>query len=275
MSFRVTTLIENHTIDEQLTAQYGFSLHLTDGSFSLLLDTGAGSEFIDNAEKLGIDLNNIDALLLSHAHYDHTGGVKALINAGHTPREVYMGQNFYAPRYKREVGRIRPIGARFSEEFLVDNGVKNYLLEPGVHQLHERVFLVNGIPHNNSFEKPNERLLCQYGRDYVTDPFSEETIVVVMGDRGMAVLSGCSHAGVLNTCEWVAQLFNQPVKTFIGGTHLIESDEDRIRETMHRMRILGIERLYACHCNGELATTIFANEYEAYIENGTGSVVEL
>lgn len=275
MSFKVTTLIENHTIDEQLQAQYGLSLYLTDGSFSLLLDTGAGGEFIDNAVKLGVNLDSIDALVLSHGHFDHTGGVKALINAGHTPREVYMGQNFYFPRYKREVGRIRPIGARFSEDFLVDNGVKSYLLEPGVHQLHERVFLVNGIPHKNSFEKPNERLLCQCGRDYITDPFSEETVVVVMGDKGMAVLSGCSHAGVLNTCEWVSQLFNLPVKTFIGGTHLIESDEDRIRETMQHMRMLGIERLYACHCNGELANTIFANEYEAYIENGTGSVVEL
>jgi len=275
MSFRVTTLIENHTMDEQLQPQYGLSLHLTDGSFSLLLDTGAGGEFIDNAQKLGIDLSSIDALVLSHGHFDHTGGVKALINAGFVPREIYMGQNFYAPRYKREVGRIRPIGARFSEEFLVDSSVKNYLLEPGVHQLHERVFLVTGIPHNNSFEKPNERLLCQCGREYVTDPFSEETVVVVMGDKGMAVLSGCSHAGVLNTCEWIMNLFKQPIATFIGGTHLIESDENRIRETMDRMRMLGIKRLGACHCNGDLANAIFAKEYEAYFENGTGSVVEL
>ena len=275
MGFKVTTLIENHTTDESLSAQYGLSLYLTDGDFSLLLDTGADGEFINNAEKIGVSLSKLDALILSHGHSDHAGGVMSLINSGIIPREVYMGQNFYTPRYKRETGRLRPISAQFSEQFLMNNGVKSYLLEQGVHQLHERVYLVNGIPHVNEFETPNELLLCQHGRDYITDPFTEETVVVVKGDNGLALLSGCCHSGVLNTCQWVAQLFEQPVTTFVGGTHLMESDEGRIRETMCRLKIMGVSRLGACHCNGELATQIFAREYPGYFENGSGTTVEL
>jgi len=275
MSFKVTTLIENHSVNGDLHAQHGLSLHLTDGSFSLLLDTGCNGDFIENAKQLNIDLGNLDALILSHGHFDHTGGVKTLINSGYIPREVYMGQNFYAPRYRREIGRMRPTGPRFSEEFLIENGVKSYLLEPGIHQLHERVFLVNGIPQNNDLEKPNEFMVCQCGRDYIPDPFTEETVVVVKGDKGLAILSGCSHNGILNTCEWVSHLFSCPISTFIGGTHLLESDEARIRETLRRLNILGIERLAACHCNGELATAIFSKEYAGYIENGSGTVIEL
>ncbi|MBQ2752052.1 MAG: MBL fold metallo-hydrolase [Oscillospiraceae bacterium] len=275
MAFTVTTLIENRAGSEELAFQHGLSLYLTDGEFSLLLDTGAGPEFLENAKKIGVDLNGLDALVLSHGHFDHTGGVKTLINSGYIPREVYMGQNFYAPRYKREEGRLRPISARFSEDFLVDNKISTYLLEPGIHQLHNRVFLVTGIPQKNSLEKPNERLICQRDRSYITDPFSEETVVVVMGDRGLALLSGCSHLGILNTCDWISHLFNQPIRTFIGGTHLMESDETRIHETMRRLSMMGVERVGACHCNGELANNLFAQHYKGFFNNVGGTVVEL
>lgn len=185
MSFKVTTIIENYAINEELEHQHGLSMYLTDGEFKLLIDTGCDEKFLANAKKLGIDLNGLDALVLSHGHFDHTGGVKTLINAGYAPREVYMGQNFYNPRYKKETGRMRPIGATFSEEFLVNSNVRNYLLEPGVHQLHEKVFLVSGIPQRNSFERPNQALLMQNGRSYVVDSFEEETVVVVMEKKAL------------------------------------------------------------------------------------------
>lgn len=275
MGFTVTTVIENHSTDERLKPQYGLSMYLTDGSFSLLLDTGADGTFLKNAEALGISFDSLDALVLSHGHSDHAGGVKALIESGVKPREVYLGENFFAPRYKRESGRLRPISAKISEEYLMDRDINYYVIEPGVHRLHEKVYMVNGIPAANSFEKPNELLICQIGREYLTDPFSEETVVVVEGNEGLAVLSGCCHSGVLNTCEWVSKLFERPIHTFIGGTHLMESGAGRIAETIHRLELMGIRRMGACHCHGELATEMFAERFEGFFDNGCGSRVFL
>lgn len=275
MAFTVTTLVENHSDDERLGAQHGLSMYLTDGSFSLLLDTGADGTFLKNAQVLGVDLSHIDALVLSHGHSDHAGGVKALIQSGIMPRETYMGENFFVPRYKREEGRLRPISAPISEEYLMDKGVNYYLLEPGVHRLHENVYMVAGIPAENDIERPNERLICRCGREYVTDPFTEETVVVVEGGEGLAVLSGCSHRGVLNTCMWISKLFKRPIDTFIGGTHLMESDEGLITETMHRLKAMGIRRMGACHCHGDLAANVFSCGFAGYFENGCGSCVTL
>lgn len=275
MAMTVTTLIENHSADNRLTPQYGLSLYLTDGNFSLLLDTGSDGEFLKNADALGIDLHGLDILVLSHGHSDHTGGVKPMLEADIAAKEMYMGENFFTPRYKRKTGRLCPLSTQFSEEYLMTRKIKYFLLQPGVHQLHKKIYLVTGIPSVNDIELPNENLVCQCGREYITDPFSEETVVVVKGDNGLAILSGCSHSGIINTCEWVSRLFEQPVHTFIGGTHLMESNDIRLRATMEHLQKMGIKRLGACHCHGDRAKEVFANEFEGFFDNGCGTFVTL
>lgn len=270
MAFTVTTLIENYAQNSQLHAEHALSLYITDGSYSLLLDTGASGAFLDNAKQLGVDLTNLNTLVLSHGHFDHTGGVKALFESGIVPQEIYLGQNFFAPRYRRQTGRLRPIGSRISEEYLFDKRVNFYLLEPGVFQLTERVYLLSGIPNKSGIEPSNPDLLRRQNEAYVMDDFSEETIVVIRGEQGLAVLSGCSHIGVINTCLHVSEVFGEPVHTFIGGTHLMEADESRINKTMDTLRILGLKRLGACHCNGERANTMFAQEFDGFFSNNAG-----
>ncbi len=275
MGFVVTTLMENNAAKDGMLTEHGLSLHLTNGSFTLLLDTGATPAFLDNANKLGISLESVDTLVLSHGHYDHTGGVKALFDSGCCPKATYFGPNFFAHRYHREPGRLRPISARVTEEYLVERRVPFYLLEPGVLKLNENVFLVCGIPSKNEIEKANPSMLRQCGEAYVVDDFNEETVVVVRGEQGLALLSGCSHKGIINTCMWVSELFNEPVHTFIGGTHLMAADEPRMRATMSNLRELGIQRLGACHCNGEQANTLFAREFEGFFKNNAGTVTKL
>ncbi len=275
MGFVVTTLMENHAAVDGMHTEHGLSLHLTDGSFSLLLDTGATPAFLDNARQLGVGLDRIDILVLSHGHYDHTGGVKALLESGCHPGATYFGPNFFARRYHREPGRLYPIGARLTEEFLFERAMPFYVLEPGILKLSEQVFLVCGIPFKTELEKANPGMLRQYEGAYVVDDFNDETVVVVRGEQGLALLSGCSHRGVVNTCMWVSELFREPVHTFIGGTHLMDADEARIRATMARLHALGVRRLGACHCNGEQAGAIFEREFEGFFKNNAGTVTAL
>lgn len=275
MAFTVTTLMENNSANPQFRTEHGLSLYLTDGSFSLLLDTGASSAFLENANKLNVDLKNLDILVLSHGHYDHTGGVKPLLESGCLPLKTYFGQNFFAHRYHREPGRLRPISARVSEEYLFDKRLAFFVLEPGMLQINDKIYLLCGIPSKNEIEKSNSNLICKHGQDYIVDDFNEETIVVVRGDHGLAVLSGCSHKGVINTCMWASEVFKEPVRTFIGGTHLVDADEERMRITMERLKDIGVQRLGACHCNGEKANEMFSREFEGFFSNNVGTVVEL
>ncbi len=275
MGFVVTTLMENHAAKDGMHTEHGLSLHLTDGSFSLLLDTGASALFLDNAGQLGVSLEGLDALVLSHGHYDHTGGVKALLDNGCRPKITYFGPDFFAPRYHREPDRLNPISARMTRELLVERQTPFYVLEPGVLKLNEQIFLVCGIPSKNTLEKANPAMLRQCGDAYVVDDFNEETVVVVRGEQGLALLSGCSHRGAVNTCMWVSELFHEPVHTFIGGTHLMDADEPRIRATMSSLRALGVRRLGACHCNGAQAGAIFEQEFEGFFNNNAGTVTAL
>ncbi len=275
MGFVVTTLMENHAAVDDIHTEHGLSLHLTDGSFSLLLDTGASPAFLDNARRLGVDLGQVDVLVLSHGHYDHTGGVNALLQSGCRPAVTYMGPNFFARRYVREPGRLRPISARVNEDCFFEHGAPFYLLEPGVLKLSEGVFLVCGIPSKNALESANPSMLRQCGDAYVVDDFNEETVVVVRGEQGLALLSGCSHKGILNTCMWVSELFYAPVHTFIGGTHLMSATQSHIYNTMARLQALGLRRLGACHCNGEEAGAIFEQGFEGFFKNNAGTVTAL
>ena len=170
---------------------------------------------------------------------------------------------------------MSPISARLTEEFLFERDVPFYVLEPGMLKLNEKVFLVCGIPSKNTLERANPALLRQQADGYVVDDFNEETVVVVRGEQGLALLSGCSHRGVVNTCMWVSELFHEPVHTFIGGTHLMDADEARIRATMDSLRTLGVQRLGACHCNGAQARAIFEREFEGFFNNNAGTVTAL
>ena len=267
--------MENHAAVDGMRTEHGLSLHLTDGSFSLLLDTGATSAFLENAEQLGVSLKQLDVLVLSHGHYDHTGGVKALLESGCRPGTTYFGPDFFAHRYHREPGMLRPIGARLTEDFLYERGMPFYVIEPGVIKLNEQVFLVCGIPSKSALEQASPSMLRQRGGAYAVDDFSEETVVVVRGEQGLALLSGCSHRGVVNTCMWVSELFHAPVHTFIGGTHLMDADEARIHATVDSLRALGVRRLGACHCNGEQAGVIFERRFEGFFRNNAGTVTAL
>ena len=118
-------------------------------------------------------------------------------------------------------------------------------------------------------------MLRQCGDAYVVDDFNEETVVVVRGEQGLALLSGCSHKGILNTCMWVSELFHAPVHTFIGGTHLMSATQSRIYDTMAQLQALGLRRLGACHCNGEEAGAIFEQGFAGFFRNNAGTVTAL
>ena len=123
MAFRIPTLMENQALTDCLTQEHGLSLLVEGENCRILYDTGASPMFLKNAAELGEVLEPLDALVLSHGHYDHTGGVAALLTGRSRPASVYLGRNFFGPRYSRKKDGLKEIGAPFEPEAVSGAGI--------------------------------------------------------------------------------------------------------------------------------------------------------
>ena len=203
---RITTLVENrpNPHDPALQAEWGLSQCVEIGGRRLLLDMGASDLFARNAERLGIDIASIDAAVLSHHHSDHGGGLRRFFELNdHAP--VYLGQ---APAgeptgrlfrlVSRRIGLDADLMAAHAARFRTVRERTEVL--PGV-------FVLPNVRGHHPRPSGNKVLFVRVGKEYVPDDFRHEVVVALREGDTLAVLTGCSHSGVLNMVETVQQQF--------------------------------------------------------------------
>ena len=134
---------------------------------------------------------------------------------------------------------------------------------------------MSGFPCLEEPERPNPRLLRRRGGALEVDPFPDEAALVLEAGEDLALLSGCAHSGVVSMCRQVSARFGRPVTVFLGGTHLSDSGEERVRYTCARLRELGVRRLGACHCTGAGAMEYFAARFPGFFPVRTGLRISL
>ena len=291
MRWRLTTLIENHgDPDGKLAFEHGLSVLIEGESFRMLMDTGQSGAFYENAEKLGISLDDLDAILLSHAHYDHTGGLLRIVREGKLPETVYVGKHFFRKCYHRRAdGRMKYIGTTFDRQMLTD-------LRVPVRELEEDTLEIAGgltlhrhfdcsCPYealNPSFFYQEEDLSCgPAGRcmdsmNYKPDDFKDETVLAIDTEEGIFVVAGCSHPGIVNILKTVAARSGRQILGVIGGTHLVDADESRVRKTAQDLKELGVRFIGVSHCTGDQNITLLKELFgDSFIFNCTGNVMTI
>ena len=273
MGFQITTLMENSALRDCLAAEHGLSLLIEGAGYRLLYDTGASPRFLKNAASLGVELSPLDALVLSHGHYDHTGGVAALLTGPVRPGAVYLGRDFFGERYSRKKEGDMEIGAAFHPGALAQSGIPCHEVGETPVALAPGVWLMSGFTATEALEGPIPTLLRDAGGSRVPDVFRDEVAVVLEGERELALVSGCSHVGILSMCRRVREQFGRPVTTFLGGTHLMAAGEERIVRTCAQLQAWGMQRLGACHCNGDQAAAYFQAHFPGFFQNHAGSRV--
>jgi 7,8-dihydropterin-6-yl-methyl-4-(beta-D-ribofuranosyl)aminobenzene 5'-phosphate synthase len=233
---RLTILFDNVPGREELTPLWGFSCHVSDGSWNWLFDTGSnGRVLLKNARKLGIELSQVSALVLSHPHWDHVGGVDTVIEEAPLVR-------IYAP-------------ASLSRHWVSDlewmsGGVTTVGEEPM--RLFDDVYSTG--------------MMGEVG----------EQAVVFYSPAGPVVLTGCAHPGIVSIVARAVEMTGEPPALVVGGFHLMESDRSTIDETIRGLISLGVRRVCPTHCTGEYATEMIRKAFgNDFLDGGLGKSILL
>ena len=249
----ITALMDNKPTEHKaLIAEHGLSLHVQYNDRRILFDCGSGANPQYNAHRLGIDLKNLDAVIISHSHYDHAAGFRDLTENGLGSKELYTGPNFFEPKFAQNGVRFTNLACGFDRNFLTAYQINHHEIQ-GLEEIYPGVWLISGFPRIHSFETIPARFVRRTANGFVTDDFGDEVCMALEIDGGLAVLVGCSHPGILNMMNQVSALLDKPIRAVFGGTHLVEADAERIDTTISRLQEMGLEILGLSHCSGDAA----------------------
>ncbi len=253
---QISTLIENHPHPAQasLEAEHGLSFIVEVNGHVYLSDVGQSGKFADNARKMGLALAGVEALVISHHHYDHGGGLErffeendqALVYLRQASGEDYVVDSPPDPlRYiGLDQGLLREHQAR------IEMISENQEAAPGLH-------LLTNIP--DRYPKPDGDLRLQMlsDGDLQPDAFQHELVTVVEGEDGLVVLTGCGHNGVLNMLEAVHQAFHErEIQAVIGGFHLHHEDPEAVLMVAETLLEAEIPVVVSGHCTGQKAVKL-------------------
>lgn len=240
--------------------------------FSALVDLSAGGEsntllfdfgfsetgVLHNVEALGLDLGRVDALALSHGHMDHTGGLPALARKINKPglELVAHPAAFRNPRYVRVTGDFRIILPSLTEESLEAAGVQFTAAEKPYYMLNDRLVFLGRVPRKTSFEQGMPNAFYSDGGEEKWDDLVDDSAVVMhLSGKGLVVLTGCAHSGVVNTVQYARQVTGvDQVHAVMGGFHLSGPDYDpAIQPTIDGLKAFSPDYVIPAHCTGRKA----------------------
>lgn len=254
---KITILVEN-TAEKPLLAEHGFACWIEADSTRILFDTGQSAEVLfHNAKMLGIDLSTADMLVLSHGHYDHTGGLPEVLT-GNPALEVYAHLDVLKPRYNLQFSdNPKPIDMPKASRTAF-----NAVPSERMHWVEKSLELLPGIgmtgpvPRDNDFEDTGGKFFFDPEGAEV-DPVLDDQALWTKTNQGLVIVAGCSHAGIINTIRHIKQITGEDrVHAVIGGFHLKHASSARLKATAAEMEKVNMDILVPCHCTGEKAVSL-------------------
>jgi 7,8-dihydropterin-6-yl-methyl-4-(beta-D-ribofuranosyl)aminobenzene 5'-phosphate synthase len=251
----ITVLVEDTVSAPGLLAEHGLAVWIETGEVRILFDTGQGLALIANAKKLGIEFAAADAVVLSHGHYDHTGGLLGIRTALGKAVLYVHPKAFDAKLTRRADGTVRHIGSPICSTKEIRPFVRSVVLTEGPTQVAQDVAVTGGIPRSTDFEDTGGPFFLDEACTE-PDPLSDDQALYINTSDGTVVVMGCGHAGLVNTLSYVSELTRgRPIHTVLGGFHLIQASDERINRTLQALEQYDIQRLSPAHCTGRRAVT--------------------
>ena len=270
---KATILVENSTWRADLTPEYGLSIHLSADGESLLMDTGQKDALFANAPLLGVDLTALDHIVLSHGHFDHAGGLGRLLLQGKRTN-LWAHESVEDAHMRAKKGNAVFIGCHLNKKSVVFHPVR------GTTRITENVFALEIPPEERDPEfvhTPDHLVIPLENGTFETDPFRDDISLVVKGERGISVVLGCAHAGVVNILEKVSRTFGtKAFHAVIGGMHLGDCPEEYVgRVTSALAARFQVDVWRPCHCTGIHSAWKLASKAGNVEWAGVGTILEL
>jgi 7,8-dihydropterin-6-yl-methyl-4-(beta-D-ribofuranosyl)aminobenzene 5'-phosphate synthase len=261
MTFRITVLCENTVGPISGTlGEHGFSALIEHSNGEpFLFDTGQGATLLHNARHMNKGLANIRKVVISHGHYDHSGGLLPLLQECGSSR-IYGHPDIFSPRFRvKDNGECISIGIPWSRSVLEEAGA-TFDLSADFRKIAPKMFLTGEVPRSISFEIGDRGLFCDCAGQQPDSTPDDQSLILETG-KGLVIVLGCCHAGLANTLKQVTQTIGRDdVYAMIGGTHLGFCSKEQIDNTISVLKKSGIRKLAASHCTGFAASARLSHE---------------
>ena len=273
---KIKVLVENTATWKEFECEHGLSLYIETKEKKILFDVGASELFLQNAKKLGVEIADINYLIISHGHYDHGGGLKAFLNENNTAEVFLHRKAFEKHLVFRGNGESKSIG--------LDDSLKN---KKQIVFTSDRFFINKGLHvFSNIIEKEarpaaNCDLLIEEEGIQTNDNFAHEQNLTIEEDGKLIMITGCAHNGIINILEHFKDLKGRMPDYVIGGLHLSSSNQEK-NESDDSIERIGKylmdtkAKFYTCHCTGieayQKLKTIMGDCIE-YIATGSEVVI--
>ena len=264
MKVKITTLVEN-TVgisgSRELIAEHGLAFLIETGTQRILFDTGQYLALENNACILGIDLATIDKVVLSHGHYDHTGGLKHLLTRN-SAFSLYAHPDVFARKMIKRDNQYREIGMPVAKEVLVQKGVKLYL-DTASRQIAPHILTTGEIPLESNFESVAEGFFVEKDGRQDPDTLADDQALILNTGKGLVVVSGCSHRGIINTLNHVKKISGEKrIYALMGGLHLVKTTSGKLDTILRYLHRFDLEKMVVGHCTGSHAIQALHARFE-------------
>ena len=255
LDVKITTLVENSVGiggSRELIGEHGLAFLIEAGAHCILFDTGQYLALENNARVLGCDLTRIDTVVLSHGHYDHTGGLKHLLKCN-PDFTLISHPDVFGRKMNKRKGRYRDIGIPVSQNDLTKSGVRlNLDAEPV--KIEPNITTTGEIPLKFEFESVAEGFFIEEDGHKIPDILADDQALILETGKGIVVVLGCSHRGIINTLNHVIKITGEKrIHAVLGGLHLVKTTGEKLEAIVDHLQRFNLEKIVVGHCTGNHA----------------------